>query len=241
VGGRERFAETRVSLRRSDREDPASNEDAFALLTIAVKDPDADKVGRAFSGRAVEMALASYPGFAMTSPPGDASQFGVYWPALVRADAVRERVVFEGESGESIEIAPAPRPAAARAAPPAPGPAATPPAGPTRVAPLGALFGARSGDKGGNANLGVWARTPEAYAWLVAFLDVPRLRALLPETRELPVERHLLPNLLAMNFVIAGLLGDGVAASLRADPQAKTLGEYLRARRAPIPAKLLPQ
>jgi hypothetical protein len=85
----------------------------------------------------------------------------------------------------------------------------------------------------------VWARTPEAYAWLERFLSTERLKELLVEARELEVERHPLPNLLAINFVLKGLLGDGVAASLRADPQAKSLGEYLRAKLVPIPVSLL--
>jgi hypothetical protein len=114
------------------------------------------------------------------------------------------------------------------------------PGGPTREAPLGRIVGARSGDKGGNANVGVWTRSAEAYAWLERFLTVEKLKALLIEARDLTVERHALPNLLALNFVLKGLLGDGVAASLRADPQAKSLGEYLRARRVPIPVSLLP-
>ena len=99
--------------------------------------------------------------------------------------------------------------------------------------------GARSGDKGGNANLGVWARTDAAYAWLAGFLSVPRLKELLPETAPLPVERYELPNIRAVNFVIAGLLGEGVAASARLDPQAKSLGEWLRARVVDVPRELL--
>ena len=82
-------------------------------------------------------------------------------------------------------------------------------------------------------------KTPEAWAWLERFLTVPRLKDLLVEARDLEVERHPLPNLLAINFVLKGLLGDGVAASLRADPQAKSLGEYLRAKQVPIPVSLL--
>lgn len=237
VGGRERFAETRVSLRLSNREDPASNEEAFAFLTVSVKDPDPQKVGRAFSGKVVEMALASYPGFTMTTPPSREEAFGVYWPALVSADRVPHRVVLDDEA--VIEIAPTPRPADFQRPPAATAPDVAVPAGPTREAPLGLVCGARSGDKGGNANVGVWARTPEAYVWLERFLSVETLRALLPEARELEVERHALPNLLALNFVLKGLLGDGVAASLRADPQAKSLGEYLRAKRVPIPVALL--
>jgi hypothetical protein len=113
------------------------------------------------------------------------------------------------------------------------------PAGATARAPLGRVAGARSGDKGGSANLGVWARTDAGYAWLAGFLTVARLKELLPETAPLPVERYELPNVRALNFVIVGLLGEGVAASARLDPQAKSLGEWLRARVVDIPAELL--
>jgi hypothetical protein len=172
----------------------------------------------------------------MTSPPSSESQIGVYWPALVPADAVEQRVVI-GE--ETISIAPVTSPGGFT-------PSAAPPARPrgplpatTRTVPLGSICGARSGDKGGNANVGVWVRTPEVYRWLAAYLTTERLRELLPEARALPVERYELPNLLALNFVIKGLLGDGVAASLRKDPQAKSLGEYLRAKLVPIPEALV--
>lgn len=236
VGGRAQFAESRVTLRRGDRPDPASNEEAFAYLTIAVRDPDREKVGRRFSGAAIEMALASYPGFTGTGPPGDASQVGVFWPALVSSAAVAHRAVV----GDTIvDIAPVALPAAfsapvprSRAVPPVPG-------GPSRAVPLGQICGARSGDKGGNANVGVWVRTPAAYAWLASFLTVDRFRSLIAEARALEVERYELPNLLALNFVVKGLLGDGVAASLRSDPQAKTLGEYLRAKVVEVPEALL--
>jgi hypothetical protein len=236
VGGRDRFAETRATLRRGDRPDPGSNEDAFAHLTISVKDPDAQKVGRAFSGKVVEMALASYPGFFMTSPPVGESQIGVYWPTLVPSAAVEQRLVI---GAESIAIAHVDPPAtfAKPAAPAITLPAA--PTGPTRDLPLGTICGARSGDKGGNGNVGVWVRTPAAYRWLADYLTVARLRELMSEARSLDVDRFELPNLLALNFVVKGLLGDGVAASLRSDPQAKSLGEYLRAKIVPIPTALL--
>jgi hypothetical protein len=111
---------------------------------------------------------------------------------------------------------------------------------PTRRAPLGLICGARSGDKGGNANVGLWARQPEAYGWLRDYLTVARLKELLPEAADLEVRRYELPNLHALNFVVVGLLGLGVAASTRPDPQAKGLGEYLRSRYADIPVRLLP-
>jgi len=236
VGGREQFAETAVSVQRADKLNPASNEDAFVMMTIGAKDPDANKVGRAFSGKVIEMALSSYPGFTMTSLPADARQFGVYWPALVSADAVDHRVVIDGESTSIAPVAPPaafdkpPKPLTSRGAAPA---------GPCKDVPLGTICGARSGDKGGNANVGVWVRSQQAYDWLESYLTVERIKELLVETRDLQVDRYALPQLLAVNFVVKGLLGDGVAASLRSDPQAKTLGEYLRAKIVPIPVSLV--
>ncbi|MFN8545258.1 MAG: acyclic terpene utilization AtuA family protein [Candidatus Binatia bacterium] len=236
LGGRERFAETHVRLVRTDRPDPGSNEEAFAFLHVTVKDPDATKTGRAFSNKPVEMALASYPGFFVTTPPGDAVPYGVYWPALVPSELVEHRVVI---GGETVVIPPVPLPAAppAVAVPPTVVPPA--PTGPTERRPLGTICGARSGDKGGNANVGVWVRTPEAYAWLATYLTETRFQELIPEARPLRVERHVLPNLLSLNFIVHGLLGDGVAASARSDPQAKSLGEYLRARLVDLPRTLL--
>jgi len=102
--------------------------------------------------------------------------------------------------------------------------------------PLGTVAGARSGDKGGDANLGVWVRTDEAYEWLTGFLTTEKLKELLPEANE--VSRYELRNLRALNFVLHGLLGDGVASSTRFDPQAKALGEWARSRYVEIPEAL---
>lgn len=236
VGGKEAFAEATVSLVRPDREDPESNEAAFAYLKITVKDPDPAKVGRAFSNKVIEMALAHYPGFTMTTPPTEESPYAVYWPALIPSRLIEHTVHFEGQETLVAPVLPPELWTAIEA--PVPSMPARPP-GPTVREPLGRLFGARSGDKGGNANLGVWARSPEAYAWLLHALTVERLRELLPECRGLVVERYPLPNLLAINFVIKGLLGEGVSSSTRSDPQAKSLGEYLRARHVDLPAALL--
>jgi hypothetical protein len=236
VGGRQQFAESRVTLRRGDQANPDTNEDAFAYLTISVKDPDPQKVGRAWSNKVVEMALASYPGFFMTHVPSSEQQVGVYWPALVPSRDVGHRVVL----GETvIDVPPIESPAAAPCVPAPEAPAGPTPGGPTRDVPLGSICGARSGDKGGNANVGLWVRTPEAYRWLASFLTSERLRTLVPEARSLEIERHELPNILSINFVLKGLLGDGVAASLRSDPQAKSLGEYVRAKVVAVPVSLL--
>jgi hypothetical protein len=236
VGGKHRFAEVTVRLVRSDRDDPRTNEDAFAYLHVTVKDPDAAKAGRAFSNKAIEMALANYPGFFVTAPPSDASPYGVYWPALVPSELIEQRVVVHGEA----TIVASARPPATAYDARVPAVAIPPlPSGPTERVPLGTICGARSGDKGGNANVGVWVRQPLAYAWLERYLTAERVQQLLPEAATLKIERYPLPNLLSINFVINGLLGDGVAASTRSDPQAKSLGEYLRAKLVDIPRQLL--
>jgi len=236
LGGRESFAETDVRLIRSDRPDPATNDDAFAYLRITVKDPDQRKVGRAFSNKAVEMALASYPGFFLTSPPGEGSPFGVYWPTLVPSTEIDQRVLIDGES---IAVSPVVLGGDAVSADVEAVTLPEAPTGAVRRVPLGLVCGARSGDKGGNANVGFWVRTPEAYAWLANYLTVDKFRELLPEAAALEIERYDLPNLLSLNFIVKGLLGEGVASSTRSDPQAKSFGEFLRAKLVEVPESLL--
>jgi hypothetical protein len=193
-------------------------------------------VGRALGAAAVELALASYPGFHVLTPPGKGAPYGVFDDVYVPHGAVDHVAVLH--DGRRVAVAPAhdtlvledvPQPALPEPVPD----------GPTTRAPLGLVAGARSGDKGGNANVGVWARTDEAWRWLAHALTVERLRELLPETAELTVTRHVLPGLRALNFVVEGILGEGVAAQHRFDPQAKALGEWLRSRRLDIPEALL--
>ncbi|MGI5202066.1 acyclic terpene utilization AtuA family protein [Spirillospora sp. CA-108201] len=216
--------------------DPATQGQATALLRCAVLDPDPEKVGRAFSGAVVELALAGYPGFTMTSPPGKGGPYGVYTPAYVPNEAVRHVAVTH--EGERIAIPAAPHVRDLEAATERPRAAGVPPGTTVRV-PLGRVAGARSGDKGGDANIGVWARTDAQWRWLEPFLSTERLRELLPETREHAVHRHVLPNLRAVNFVVEGLLQEGVSASTRFDPQGKALGEWLRSRLVDIPEAVL--
>lgn len=231
-----RPAELEWTLARTDHPDADTEETASALLHCVVRDPDPAKVGRQFSSAAVELALASYPGFTSTAPPGDGQVYGVFKPGYVAAELVPHIAVHA--DGRRVEIAAAtdtlvPAPVPDPPLPPAPV------AGPVVRAPLGRVAGARSGDKGGSANVGVWVRTDDEWAWLAHTLTVDKVRELLPETAHLPVTRHLLPNLRAVNFVIEGILGEGVAYQARFDPQAKGLGEWLRSRHLDIPERLL--
>jgi hypothetical protein len=236
VGGRDRFAATDVRLVRTDKADPPTNEEACAALTITVMDPDPAKVGRAFSSAAVEQALAGYPGLTFAAPPGRESPFVVFWPARIPAEVAPSRVTI---GGDAVEVPPTPGVPFDPGEPEDGGAGAAFVEEPWEMVPLGRVAGARSGDKGGDANLGVWVRDPGGFEWLDAMLTTERLRALLPDIAGYPIRRYRFPDLRAVNFVVEGLLGEGAASSTRPDPQAKTLGEYLRARVVQVPARLL--
>ncbi|WP_313406729.1 acyclic terpene utilization AtuA family protein [Aeromicrobium sp.] len=245
-------AELVWDLMRTDRPDPTTQPQAAAILRCHVKDADQNVVGRSFSGAAVEVGLASYPGFTLTAPPGRGAPYGIYRAAYVPQAEVPHVVVHADGSRTEIE------PPAVTADPPAPAPAPHFWNGITsetvdqaesrtksgREEALGRLVHARSGDKGGNANVGVWipATHPQrqkAYAWLEGFLTAETVKQLLPEAADLRIDVHPLPNLAGVNVLIHGLLGEGVASSTRFDPQAKAVGEWLRARVVPIPEELL--
>jgi hypothetical protein len=217
-------------------------EESTAWVVVTVIDPSRDRVNRTnFSDRLVQIAISSFPGYYLTTPPQSERLFGVQWPTLIAKSRVRASVVIDGETTEVGW-----------------GPTETPPTDgydvceravksggqlvdePHRVlAELGTLFGTRSGDKAGAANIGIWARSAAPFDWLVRFLTVDRFKQLLPETAGLRVERHVLTNLRGMNFVVYGYLGAGVSACTRIDPQAKGMGEYLASKQVEIPSSLL--
>ena len=224
-------------------EDPASLADAQSLLRLTVRDGNPKAVGKPFTTAVVESALASYPGMFPTAPPGEGTPYGVYWPTTVERSAARPVVVVDGTPVDVrphllAEVPVVWDATVQRSSPPD--------AGETVRVPLGSVAGARSGDKGGAANIGVWipAGVPDrdaTYAWLADLLTPDRVRTLLPEAALLGVDVHHLPNLHAVNIVIHGLLGRGVAENARSDPQAKGLAEHLRARLVDVPAHLVPE
>jgi hypothetical protein len=258
IGGPESFARAEVRLLRSDRPDPPTNDDALAYLRVTVMDPDEQKVGRPFSRAAVELALSHYPGFFLTSPPGDASPYAVYWPTTIPANLVPMTVVMGEARWEVSSVVPGfetspPSIASGDRSPRKQGdisPHASGDRSPrkqgdtlssqaSRLTPLGSIAGARSGDKGGSANVGFWVRSDVAYDWLTSYLTIAELHRLMPEADGLEIQVHEFPNLRAINFVIKELLGEGVSSSTRTDPQAKSLGEFLRAKLVPIPDNLV--
>lgn len=230
-------------------------ESVTSLLRIAAKDTEKAKVGRSFSGAAVELALSSYPGLYLLNPPRDATEFSIFVPLAMSKDDVdpkiyisdftcnfrsvqRERDVTESSSTTNSWD----REDAGDCDPRDTETEQTPQRnwGKTLVdAELAQLCGARSGDKGGDANLGVWTWDDSVYLYLVELLSVEFLQRIMPELRELHVERYRLANLRALNFVVRGLLDEGVGSTLRLDAQAKALGEYFRAKRIKVDQNVL--
>ncbi|MGO1165710.1 MAG: acyclic terpene utilization AtuA family protein, partial [Janibacter sp.] len=242
-------AEVEWTLARTDQEDAATQQQAAALLTVVARDEDAKVVGRPFANAAVEVALGSYPGFHTLAPPSQASPFGVFTPGYV-PQAVPDHEVVLGDgsveavpppsSTRALEILTGPPPFEAPTRNVGPAPSHLKEREEVRRAPLGTIAGARSGDKGGNANVGVWVRDDDTWPWLASLLTPERIAELLPEVAELPMTITHLPRLRAVNVVIEGLLGQGVAYNARFDPQAKGLGEWLRSRHVDIPVDLIP-
>ena len=236
LGGRDQFDKVDVQLHRTDKEDPVSNEQAQASLRISVKSKNPDLVGRMFNAKITELGLANLPGW--TGRGGTPSGAYIeYWPALVDSKFIKENVHFEGKKTEIIptsqldleEIYYQKEPYDNK----------LPAINKTKTIPFGRLYGTRSGDKGGCANLGVWAKTDEAYAYLFELLTVDKLKELLPDLSEYKIDRFELPNILSLNFYVHGILQDGVSSSTRLDGQAKSLGEYLRAKNIEAPDFLL--
>jgi len=224
--------------------DAVTEEAASALLRCTVKDPESGPVGRPFTAAVVELALASYPGFTVTAPPAAPTPYGIYRPEYVARDRVEHTVVHADGRREIVPDLPTAGPPDDRTGT-RPSPYPHPSDRLTRRLPLGTFVHARSGDKGGDANVGLWVAHDgsEKYAarveWLAKLVTPQKVHELVPESRDLEVEVFLLPNLGGVNVLIRGLLGDGVAASTRFDPQAKGLGEWVRSRHVSIEDRLL--
>ena len=237
VGGKEQFDKVDIQLHRTDKENPESNEQAQAFLRIDVMSEDPDLVGRLFSAKIIELALANFPGWTGRNGVVPSGPYIEYWPALVDSKFIKEKVHFDSKTLEVIptsqldfeEVFYQKEPVEVKKIVETPD---------TEIF-FGDLFGTRSGDKGGCANLGVWSKNPEAYGYLFNFLTIDKLKELLPDLKPFEIDRFELPNILSLNFYIHGILQDGVSSSTRMDGQAKSLGEYLRAKKINVPKIIL--
>jgi hypothetical protein len=237
VGGKDQFDEVFIELHRTDKENPSTNEEAMASLVISVKSMNQELVGRLFSAKIIELALANIPGFFAQTSPKSSGPVILYWPALINSKYINERVHVDGKE---IEIIP------------------TSQMGleeiyyqrePIKIDDIkssshseiffGDLFGTRSGDKGGCANLGVWAKNNMTFSFLYNFLTIEKIKELMPDLSQYEIERFELPNINSLNFYIHDILQDGVSSNNRKDSQAKSLGEYLRAKKILVPNEIL--
>jgi len=237
VGGKEQFDEVSIKLHRTDKDDAKTNEEAMASLAISVKSKDPDLVGRLFSAKIIELALSNIPGFFAQGGVKSSGPVIKYWPALINSKYIKEIVHIDGKN---IEVIP------------------TSQLNlediyyqkePIKIEKIdikdekeiyfGEIFGTRSGDKGGCANLGVWAKNSQTFSFLYNFLTVDRLKDLLPDLREFKIERYELSNIKSLNFYIYDILQDGVSSNDRKDGQAKSLGEYLRAKKIKVPQSII--
>ena len=237
LGGKEQFDDVAVELHRQEKENPQSNEEAMASLRVNVTSKDPNKVGRIFTAKVVELGLANYPGFFGKSPPGSGAPFILYWPALIHSKHVEETVHI-GE--QTVKITPTNQLGLDKH---------TYQKEEQKIPQLvsknhqpihfGRIYGTRSGDKGGCANLGVWAKTDRAFEFLYHFLTVDQLKQLLPDIANFPIDRYELANIKSLNFYIHEILQDGVSSNTRMDAQAKSLGEYLRAKLIDVPVEII--
>ena len=234
LGGKDVFDDVSIQLIRTDKEEPLTNEEAMAILKIDVKSSSPERVGRIFSAKVIELALANYPGWTAQSEIKQASPFISYWPALVDSKNVKEKLHFNNKS-KVIEIEKHQEQ-------------------PINLEKInideyvskdiekinfGRIFGTRSGDKGGCANLGVWAKDASSYSYLYHFLTVEQLKKLLPDLECFEIERYELPNIFALNFYVKGILENGVSSNNRKDGQAKSLGEYLGTKLIDCPKEFI--
>ena len=237
VGGRKQFDDVSIQLHRTDKENPNSNEEAMASLSVSVKSKDQNLVGRLFSAKIIELALANIPGFFAQGGVKSSGPVIIYWPALVDSKHIKEKVHIDGEE---IEVIPTSQLELEEI---------YYQKEPIKIKKIkkedeeeiyfGEIYGTRSGDKGGCANLGVWAKNANSFAFLHDFLTVKKLKELLPDLNQYKIERFELANINSLNFYIHDILQDGVSSNDKKDGQAKSLGEYLRAKKVKVPQSII--
>tara|TARA_B100001113_G_scaffold118474_1_gene96749 strand:- start:15 stop:1658 length:1644 start_codon:yes stop_codon:yes gene_type:complete len=237
VGGKEQFDEVSIKLHRTDKDDAKTNEEAMASLAISVRSKDPNLVGRLFSAKIIELALSNIPGFFAQGGVKSSGPVIKYWPALINSKHIKEIVHIDGKN---IEVMPTSQLNLEEI---------YYQKEPIKIEKIdikdekeiyfGEIFGTRSGDKGGCANLGVWAKNSQTFSFLYNFLTVDRLKDLLPDLREFKIERYELSNIKSLNFYIHDILQDGVSSNDRKDGQAKSLGEYLRAKKIKVPQSII--
>ena len=237
VGGKSQFDEVTIQLHRTDKDDPNTNEEAMASLLVSVKSKDPNLVGRLFSAKIIELALSNIPGFFAQGGVKSSGPVINYWPTLVNSKFIKEKVNIDDKQ---IEVLPTSQLEFEES---------YYQKEPIKIEKIdiknekeiyfGDIYGTRSGDKGGCANLGIWAKNNQTFSFLYDFLTVEQLKKLLPDLKDFKIERYELSNIYSLNFYIHEILQDGVSSNDRKDSQAKSLGEYLRAKKIKVPEAII--
>jgi len=216
-------------------EQPATQAQATVAIRIGAMAADPGELVKLRQGL-TSFGLGGMPGFHAEAGPPFAMRVD-FWPTLIRQSEIKQQVVLD--DGHVIDIAPPPtaafHPKDRAAAKQAPARLS----GPTRRVPLGEIIHARAGDKGGNLNLGVWARRPEAWDWIRATLTDHKMAQLLVLREDVSVERHELGNLHGLLFVLRGYFGASAAGCAILDNLGKGVGEFLRTQLVEAPVELL--
>lgn len=236
VGGAAAFKKVEFQFTDSAKEDPQTNEEAFSYFKVSVIDDNPKKAGKFFTSKMIELALCTPAGWCMSTPPGPAKPRIVHFPALIDKALIKQRISVDGKETyhEEMKFEDSLQTIKTHSEK-----VFSFDNQETKLLPLGTIFAARSGDKGGNANLGIWGQSPEQYTFLKSILTIPRLKAIMKDVEPFEIIRYEFANLHGLNFYIKGFLQEGVAASTKMDAQAKTLGEYLRMKKVEIPVSLL--
>jgi len=218
-------------------EAPANQGEATMVVRIAAAAQEPEELERLGGGFAT-LGLGSIPGFT--------GEFGhlvdprmEYWPGLAEQRECEHRVTLDDGTSLAIEL-PETDPEAATSGTPAVAKPFDPSGyGETAAAPLGEIIHARSGDKGGDASLGVWCKSPRAFDWLAGYLTAERLHALMGLAEGVRVDAFPLPNVHGILYVLRGQFGRSGTSNIMLDQIGKGLGEFLRACVVDIPVALL--
>ncbi|KAI9159092.1 hypothetical protein HJFPF1_07100 [Paramyrothecium foliicola] len=167
-----------------------------------------------------------------------------YFPAVIPQSIIDEAVTVIGPHGRRrIVIGPPKQTQAvpARANYETNSPVKVSKFGPTNMRPLGDIALGRSGDKGGNVNIGLFVQSREQWDWFRSFMTTEKLRELMGKDWQAWyfIERVEFPKIFAVHFVVYGPLGRGVSSSRLLDSLGKGFAEYIRAVHVPIPLSFI--
>lgn len=212
------------------------------LLRLSARSASARDL-QAFRKLLPAMILSGPPGVAVTGGAPAISEVVSYWPALVPRGLVlpEARLLEEGRVTWSSGPLPWPESEGEGTTPfDATDPwTLAPGAGAQVRVPLMRIAHARSGDKGDTANIGLIGRSGPCYAWLRDHITAEKVQAWFKGHCRGRVERHPVPRLWALNFLLEETLGGGGTVSLHLDAQGKTLAQALLRCEVEVPAALL--